>query len=40
MWGAPRTVTSNAHSLDPAVAGRLWALSEKLTGVRYDALVG
>ena len=38
MWGAPRKVTSNAHSRDEAVASRLWALSEQLTGVRYDAL--
>ena len=38
MWGAPRKVTSNARSRDVAVAGMLWALSEKLTDVRYDAL--
>jgi NAD(P)-dependent dehydrogenase (short-subunit alcohol dehydrogenase family) len=35
MWGAPRRVTSNAHSRDEAVAGRLWELSESVTGVRY-----
>jgi NAD(P)-dependent dehydrogenase (short-subunit alcohol dehydrogenase family) len=38
LWGAPRKVTSNAHSRDAAVAARLWELSERLTGVRYDAL--
>jgi len=38
MWGAPRKVTSNGHSNDPAVARRLWALSEELTGVRYAGL--
>jgi NAD(P)-dependent dehydrogenase (short-subunit alcohol dehydrogenase family) len=40
LWGAPRKVTSNAHSHDASVAARLWELSESLTGVRYDALRG
>ena len=35
LWGSPRKVGSNAHSRDVAVATRLWALSETLTGVRY-----
>ncbi len=38
MWGFPRKVESNAHSHDVAVAARLWALSEQLTGVEYGAL--
>jgi NAD(P)-dependent dehydrogenase (short-subunit alcohol dehydrogenase family) len=38
LWGAPRKVVSNAHSNDATAAGRLWTLSEQLTGVRYGAL--
>ncbi len=40
MWGHPTRVTSNARSLDRDAATRLWALSERLTGVGYDALGG
>jgi NAD(P)-dependent dehydrogenase (short-subunit alcohol dehydrogenase family) len=35
IWGYPRQVESNALSHDPAVAERLWELSEELTGVTY-----
>ena len=35
LWGSPRKVGSNARSRDEAVAGRLWELSETLTGVRF-----
>jgi NAD(P)-dependent dehydrogenase (short-subunit alcohol dehydrogenase family) len=38
MWGAPRRTASNGRSQDVAVAGRLWAMSEDLTRVRYEAL--
>jgi NAD(P)-dependent dehydrogenase (short-subunit alcohol dehydrogenase family) len=38
MWGHPRRVESNARSRDRDAAARLWALSERLTGVTYDAL--
>jgi hypothetical protein len=38
MWGAPKRVVSNGRSQDAAVAARLWALSEELTRVRYEAL--
>ncbi len=34
--GFPKKVTSNARSCDQAVAARLWAVSEELTGVRFD----
>jgi NAD(P)-dependent dehydrogenase (short-subunit alcohol dehydrogenase family) len=37
MWGSPKRVVSNARSRDAAVASRLWAASEDLTGVRYQA---
>ena len=33
--GFPKKVTSNGRSHDQAVAARLWAVSEELTGVRY-----
>ncbi|MGH7897339.1 MAG: oxidoreductase [Candidatus Binatia bacterium] len=35
-WGCPKKVGSNERSHDTAVAARLWAVSEELTGVRYD----
>jgi hypothetical protein len=38
LWGAPRKVTSNAHSRTPAVAARMRELSDTATGVRYEAL--
>jgi NAD(P)-dependent dehydrogenase (short-subunit alcohol dehydrogenase family) len=36
--GAPKRVDSTSRSKDPALAARLWSVSEDLTGVRYDAL--
>jgi hypothetical protein len=36
--GYPVRVESSARSHDEADAGRLWAISEKLTGVSYGAL--
>ena len=36
LRGAPGKVPSNARSYDPALAARLWQVSEDLTGVRYD----
>ena len=38
LWGSPKRVESNARSRDTYAAARLWALSERLTGVTYDAL--
>jgi NAD(P)-dependent dehydrogenase (short-subunit alcohol dehydrogenase family) len=38
--GYPKRVDSNSASKDPETATRLWALSEDLTGVTYDALRG
>ena len=35
MRGAPGKVGSSRRSRDEAVASRLWAVSEALTGVRY-----
>jgi NAD(P)-dependent dehydrogenase (short-subunit alcohol dehydrogenase family) len=35
MRGYPTKVQSSARSHDAAVAARLWAVSEELTGVRY-----
>jgi hypothetical protein len=35
MRGAPIKVGSNRASRDTAVAAKLWALSQELTGVRY-----
>ncbi len=37
-WGYPRKVKPSARSRDPELAKRLWEVSERLTGVRYDAL--
>jgi len=37
-WGYPKKVQSNQTSNDPAAARQLWEISERLTGVRYDAL--
>ena len=34
--GFPKKVKSSANSYDEAVAARLWAVSEELTGVSYD----
>ncbi|HWB66434.1 MAG TPA: oxidoreductase [Mycobacteriales bacterium] len=39
-FGYPKRVGSNAISRDPETAARLWAVSEELTGVTYDALRG
>ena len=36
--GAPKRVDSTSRSKDVEVAARLWAVSEELTGVRFDAL--
>jgi NAD(P)-dependent dehydrogenase (short-subunit alcohol dehydrogenase family) len=36
--GRPVLVKSSARSYDQAAAGRLWEISEELTGVRYEAL--
>ena len=33
--GFPKKVKSDARSYDQAVAARLWAVSEALTGVSY-----
>jgi NAD(P)-dependent dehydrogenase (short-subunit alcohol dehydrogenase family) len=38
MWGSPRRRASNGRSHDAAAAARLWAESEELTRVRYEAL--
>ena len=35
MRGAPGKVGSSRRSRDEAVAARLWAVSQELTGVRY-----
>lgn len=37
--GAPTRVGRSSQAQDPRVAGRLWDLSEELTGVRYDFTV-
>ncbi len=37
MRGYPVVVKSNAESYDVSVAQRLWAVSEQLTGVQYEA---
>jgi NAD(P)-dependent dehydrogenase (short-subunit alcohol dehydrogenase family) len=34
--GHPAVAQASAAARDPALAARLWALSERLTGVRYD----
>jgi len=38
--GAPVRVTSSARSHDARAAARLWDVSSKLTGVRFEALAG
>lgn len=38
IWGHPAKVEPSARAKDPAVAAELWAVSQRLTGVRYDAL--
>jgi NAD(P)-dependent dehydrogenase (short-subunit alcohol dehydrogenase family) len=38
QWGDPKKVRSNARSHDPEAQRRLWAISEQLAGVRYEAL--
>jgi NAD(P)-dependent dehydrogenase (short-subunit alcohol dehydrogenase family) len=38
IWGHPVKVEPAAIAKDPELAGRLWAVSQQLTGVRYDAL--
>ena len=40
LKGFPKAVRPAQRALDPAVAKRLWAESERLTGLRYDALSG
>jgi NAD(P)-dependent dehydrogenase (short-subunit alcohol dehydrogenase family) len=37
-WGHPKKVRSNARSQNRADAATLWGVSEKLTGVSYNAL--
>jgi NAD(P)-dependent dehydrogenase (short-subunit alcohol dehydrogenase family) len=38
MNGAPGAVKPAAHALDADVAARLWTESERLTGIRFEAL--
>ena len=38
FWGHPHVVTPSGAGQDAEMARELWALSERLTGVRYDAL--
>ena len=38
MRGAPKEVVPPKQALDKAVAARLWATSEKLTGVKYPSV--
>jgi NAD(P)-dependent dehydrogenase (short-subunit alcohol dehydrogenase family) len=38
VWGYPTRVRSNKRSYDMTVAGRLWAISEELTGVQYPII--
>ena len=38
MWGYPTKVEPAAAAKDLELAARLWAVSQQLTGVRYDAL--
>ena len=40
MRGAPIKVGSNRNSRDEAAAGKLWQMSERLTGVQYPLLFG
>jgi NAD(P)-dependent dehydrogenase (short-subunit alcohol dehydrogenase family) len=36
MRGYPRVISAAARAYDTEAAGRLWSVSEELTGVRYD----
>jgi NAD(P)-dependent dehydrogenase (short-subunit alcohol dehydrogenase family) len=36
LWGYPTVVRPSASAQDPALARRLWTLSEELTGVRFE----
>lgn len=38
MWGFPTKVEPSAQAKDLEQAAQLWAVSQRLTGVRYDAL--
>ena len=38
LWGAPRRVSASPAAHDPAAAALLWEESERLTGVRFEAL--
>ena len=38
QWGHPKKVSSNARAKDAESQRRLWETSERLTGVRYEAL--
>lgn len=38
LWGYPRLEPLLPHALDESAAARLWAVSEALTGVTYEAL--
>jgi NAD(P)-dependent dehydrogenase (short-subunit alcohol dehydrogenase family) len=40
LRGHPKKVSSSTLSRDPELARRLWEASERLTGVRYDAMLG
>ncbi len=40
MWGYPKRVPRSAAASDAQMAKRLWAVSEQMTGVHYDALPG
>jgi hypothetical protein len=39
MRGYPQKARSSPASYDPQVAERLWSVSERMTGVRYTALM-
>jgi NAD(P)-dependent dehydrogenase (short-subunit alcohol dehydrogenase family) len=39
LRGAPGKVKSSPRSYDPALAARLWRVSEQMTGVRFEAVV-
>ncbi len=38
IWGYPTKVEAAARAKDPELAGELWAVSQRLTGVRFEAL--
>ena len=38
QWGNPKKVRANARASDAEAQRRLWETSERLTGVRYEAL--